>query len=148
MGKLYFEFLEEEFMELARKLQPSASGRQHGEEDDKLPLCASKQLLRCQAIYQQMKNEVCGNAEFKERLGLYKIQLQVLKEYHQSPNSPKTASEVADVSSTNDSGPQSQANMNQERIDDGGREETTFQMWIENPRGRHLLSEVGRDTPK
>jgi hypothetical protein len=40
---------------------------------------AGKQLTRCQAIIQQLRTECKGDTEFKDRLSLYKIQLETLR---------------------------------------------------------------------
>jgi len=38
-----------------------------------------KQLTRCRAVYQQLRTECQGDIEFKDRLSLYKIQLEALR---------------------------------------------------------------------
>jgi ubiquinone biosynthesis protein Coq4 len=100
-NKTYFEFLEEEFQVLTSELQKSlakiSSIADHSSDfnsnnnnnnnnntnnnNDEMvaATAAGKQLTRCQAIIQQLRTECKGDTEFKDRLSLYKIQLETLR---------------------------------------------------------------------
>lgn len=93
MGKDYFEFLEEEFQGLTTQLQLLLAKAQeksnniddgNDKDDDSSSINRSLelQLTRCQAIFQQMKAQVKGDAEYKERLALYQIQLDALNQHY------------------------------------------------------------------
>jgi ubiquinone biosynthesis protein Coq4 len=87
-NKTYFEFLEEEFQVLTSELQKSlakiSSIADHSSDfnsnnNNKTVAAATKQLTRCQAVLQQLRTECKGDTEFKDRLSLYKIQLETLR---------------------------------------------------------------------
>ena len=88
-NKTYFEFLEEEFQVLTSELQKSlatiSSIADHSSDFDsnnnnnETVAAATKQLTRCQAVLQQLRTECKGDTEFKDRLSLYKIQLETLR---------------------------------------------------------------------
>jgi hypothetical protein len=83
MGKkTYFEFLEEEYQALSSELQTSlatANAEEQGSISNNSAATMEKQLARCKAVYHQLKAESRGDAEFKERVALYKIQLEALQ---------------------------------------------------------------------
>jgi hypothetical protein len=85
MGKkTYFEFLEEEYQSLSSQLQTSlalANAEEHGSISNNSAVTMDKQLSRCKAVFQQLKAESRGDTEFKERVYLYKIQLDALQEH-------------------------------------------------------------------
>ena len=88
-NKTYFEFLEEEFQVLTSQLQSSlakiATDRSYDNaETAELVAVSSKQLHRCQAVFQQLRNECKGDAEYKDRVYLYKTQLYALKAEHET----------------------------------------------------------------
>merc|ERR1712238_76918 len=102
-NKTYFEFLEEEFQVLTNELQKSlaqisstaaaaqcssssdvqksSNDNNNGKEVMMAGQVATigKQVTRCRAVYQQLRTECQGDIEFKDRLSLYKIQLEALK---------------------------------------------------------------------
>ncbi|KAG7349438.1 hypothetical protein IV203_012035 [Nitzschia inconspicua] len=83
MGKkTYFEFLEEEYQALSSELQTSlasANAEEQGSISNNSASVIERQLSRCKAVYHQLKAESRGDAEFKERVQLYKIQLEALQ---------------------------------------------------------------------
>lgn len=83
MGKkTYFEFLEEEYQALSSELQTSlavAHAEEQGSISNNSVAVLEQQLSRCQAVYQQLRAESRGDREFKERVQLYKIQLEALQ---------------------------------------------------------------------
>lgn len=91
MGKDYFEFLEEEFQGLASQLQKllaevdggsTTLGSNNDSEQKQRQI--KLQWTRCQAIFQQMKQEIKDDTDFQERFELYAIQLQTLATYYRS----------------------------------------------------------------
>ena len=88
-NKTYFEFLEEEFQVLTSELQKSlatissiadhSSDFNSNNNNNETVAAATKQLTRCQAVLQQLRTECQGDIEFKDRLSLYKIQLETLR---------------------------------------------------------------------
>ena len=88
-NKTYFEFLEEEFQVLTSELQKSlatissiadhSSDFNSNNNNNETVAAATKQLTRCQAVLQQLRTECKGDIEFKDRLSLYKIQLETLR---------------------------------------------------------------------
>ena len=88
-NKTYFEFLEEEFQVLTSELQKSlatissiadhSSDFNSNNNNNETVAAATKQLTRCQAVLQQLRTECKGDTEFKDRLSLYKIQLETLR---------------------------------------------------------------------
>ena len=80
MGKDYFEFLEEEFQALTTQLQQEL-GAPTAEYNGK---SVEKQFLRCGAVYQQMRAEAARDKDFKDRLVLYKIQLNAFEEHYRN----------------------------------------------------------------
>lgn len=83
MGKTYFEFLEEEFQALATELQRAlaeAIQQIHQTEDRSMAL--EQRFQRCEAIYGQLRREAGRDKDFRERLPLYKIQLDALREHY------------------------------------------------------------------
>ena len=88
-NKTYFEFLEEEFQVLTNELQKSlatissiadhSSDFNSNNNNNETVAAATKQLTRCQAVLQQLRTECKGDTEFKDRLSLYKIQLETLR---------------------------------------------------------------------
>ena len=81
-NKTYFEFLEEEFQVMTSQLQTNlakiASYYDNPEATAALAT-AGKQLTRCQAVLQQLRTECKNDSEFKERVTLYKIQLEAFR---------------------------------------------------------------------
>ena len=88
-NKTYFEFLEEEFQVLTSELQKSlatissiadhSSDFNSNNNSNETVAAATQQLTRCQAVLQQLRTECKGDTEFKDRLSLYKIQLETLR---------------------------------------------------------------------
>ena len=86
-NKTYFEFLEEEFQVMTSQLQTNLAKVASDTTDayDYTPeamaavATAGKQLPRCQAVLQQLRSECKGDSEFKDRVNLYKIQLEALR---------------------------------------------------------------------
>jgi regulator of sigma D len=85
MGKkTYFEFLEEEYQALSSQLQTSlalAHAEEYGSISNNSAATMDKQLSRCKAVFQQLRAESRNDREFKERVYLYKIQLNALQEH-------------------------------------------------------------------
>ena len=85
MGKkTYFEFLEEEYQSLSSDLQTSlaaATAEEEGSISNNSAAVMDKQLARCKAVLQQLRSECRGDAEFRERVQLYKIQLDALQQH-------------------------------------------------------------------
>lgn len=129
MGKSYFEFLEEEFQALTSQLQVSLSAPQTASSSAGI----STQFTRCQAVLQQLKQEARKDQEFKDRLGLYEIQLKAFQDFNNNENCSTTAtSRSQDTPSSSSSS-------------SDNRQEITFKTWIEQPRGRHLMLERARN---
>jgi hypothetical protein len=92
-NKTYFEFLEEEYQSLSSQLQSSlskaaATTDENNNDDDTVTTTTTTrtmqiQLTRCKAVLQQLKSECKGDAEYKERVKLYKIQLDALEQHFQ-----------------------------------------------------------------
>mmetsp|Transcript_15729 Transcript_15729/g.17365 ORF Transcript_15729/g.17365 Transcript_15729/m.17365 type:complete len:118 (-) Transcript_15729:72-425(-) len=108
-NKTYFEFLEEEFQVLTNELQKSLAqissttaaaqcrssdfqkssnnndnDNINSNNDNEVMMAVQvatigRQLTRCRAVYQQLRTECQGDIEFKDRLSLYKIQLEALR---------------------------------------------------------------------
>jgi hypothetical protein len=85
MGKkTYFEFLEEEYQALSSQLHTSlslANIEEHGSISNNSAATMDRQLSRCKAVLQQLRAESRGDTEFKERVHLYKIQLDAMQEH-------------------------------------------------------------------
>jgi hypothetical protein len=91
-NKTYFEFLEEEYQSLSSQLQSSLSKAAATTDedniiDDSITTTTTRtmqiQLTRCKAVLQQLKSECKGDVEYKERVKLYKIQLDALEQHFQ-----------------------------------------------------------------
>lgn len=132
--------MEDEFQALSSEVQRTLAELIHASEHEDPPtkdrklgqkdLC--KQFNRCHSVYRQMKVEVQGDIQFKERLGFYKIQLDTLQ------------TEFDDYLLHLRQQQQQQQNQ-QLDTDDVHMLEITFCTWREEPQGKHLMLESSRD---